>query len=135
MSSIDDSGGLLLDTCTFLWMVRTPSELSTAALEALIDPAVPVYLSVVSQWELTVKALAGRLPLPDDPATYGRQERQRHGVLPLALEEDALRHLPKLPDHHRDPFDRMLICQAIDNGLILVTPDPEIHRYPVRLLW
>ena len=85
MSSIDDSGGLLLDTCTFLWMVRTPSELSTAALEALIDPAVLVYLSVVSQWELTVKALAGRLPLPDDPATYGRQERQRHGVLPLAL--------------------------------------------------
>ena len=135
MSSIDDSGGLLLDTCTFLWMVRTPSELSTAALEALIDPAVPVYLSVVSQWELTVKALAGRLPLPDDPATYGRQERQRHGVLPLALEEDALRHLQKLPDHHRDPFYRMLICQAIDNGLILVTPDPEIHRYPVRLLW
>ena len=49
MSSIDDSGGLLLDTCTFLWMVRTPSELSTAALEALIDPAVPVYLSVVSR--------------------------------------------------------------------------------------
>jgi PIN domain nuclease of toxin-antitoxin system len=135
LSTIRDSGGLLLDTCTFLWMVRTPSELSTTAREALIDPAVPVYLSVVSQWELTVKALAGRLPLPGDPAIYARQERQRHGVLPLALEEDALNHLPKLPDHHRDPFDRMLICQAIDNCLILVTPDPEIHRYPVRLLW
>ncbi|QVL54278.1 MAG: type II toxin-antitoxin system VapC family toxin [Cyanobium sp. M30B3] len=116
-------------------MVRTPNELSTAAREAVVDPAVPVYLSVVSQWELTVKALAGRLPLPDDPASYARKERQRHGVLPLSLEEDALRHLPKLPDHHRDPFDRMLICQAIDNGLVLVTPDPQIHRYPVRLLW
>ncbi|MFM7452792.1 MAG: type II toxin-antitoxin system VapC family toxin [Cyanobium sp.] len=130
-----DGAGLLLDTCTFLWMVRTPDELSTAAREAVVDPAVPVYLSVVSQWELTVKALAGRLPLPDDPASYARKERQRHGVLPLSLEEDALRHLPKLPDHHRDPFDRMLICQAIDNGLVLVTPDPQIHRYPVRLLW
>jgi PIN domain nuclease of toxin-antitoxin system len=135
LSPIRESAGLLLDTCTFLWMVRTPSELSAAARDALVDPAVPVYLSVVSQWELMVKALAGRLPLPDDPASYARKERQRHGILPFALEEDALQHLAKLPDHHRDPFDRMLICQAIEAGLILVTPDPEIHRYPVRLLW
>jgi len=135
LSTSGNSSGLLLDTCTFLWMVRTPGDLSAPAREALVDPAVPLYLSVVSQWELTVKALAGRLPLPGDPATYAQQERQRHGILPLALEEEALRHLPKLPDYHRDPFDRMLICQAIEGGLMLVTPDPEIHRYPVRLLW
>ncbi|MFU8883938.1 MAG: type II toxin-antitoxin system VapC family toxin [Cyanobacteriota bacterium] len=95
MSTSGHCAGLLLDTCTFLWMVRTPGDLSAPA----------------------------------------REERQRHGILPLALEEEALRHLPKLPDHHRDPFDRMLICQAIEGGLVLVTPDPEIHRYPVRLLW
>ncbi|MFO7628125.1 MAG: type II toxin-antitoxin system VapC family toxin [Prochlorococcaceae cyanobacterium] len=129
------SNGLLLDSCTFLWMVRTPGDLSNDARLALVDPSRPVYLSVVSQWELLVKALAGRLPLPEDPTTYVRRERQRHGIAPLALEEAALQHLAKLPAHHRDPFDRMLIAQAIEHSLTLVTPDPEIHRYPVRLLW
>ena len=135
MNLMPRSSGLLLDSCTFLWMVRSPNGLSEAARIALVDPAVPLYLSVVSQWELLVKSLAGRLPLPGDPASYVQQERRRHGITSLALEEDALRHLPKLPDHHRDPFDRMLIAQAIEHGLALVTPDPEIHRYPVRTLW
>ena len=59
--------GLLLDSCTFLWMVRSPDGLSEAARLALVDPAVPLYLSVVSQWELVVKSMAGRLPLAGDP--------------------------------------------------------------------
>lgn len=135
MSGSPAGNGLLLDSCTFLWMVRTPGDLSDAARHAVVDPSRPLFLSVVSQWELLVKALAGRLPLPDDLALYVQRERQRHGIACLPLEEEVLRHLGKLPDHHRDPFDRMLIAQAIEHGLALVTPDPQIHRYPVRLLW
>lgn len=90
---------------------------------------------MVSQWELVVKSMAGRLPLAGDPTAYVQQDRRRHGIISLVLEEEALSHLPKLPDDHRDPFDRMLIAQAIEHGLALVTPDPEIHRYPVWRLW
>ena len=97
------SAGLLLDTCAFLWMVRTPNDLSPAARDAVVDPGRPLFLSVLSQWEIGVKTQIDRLS--------------------------------KLPELHRDPFDRMLICQAIEHGLTIVTPDAAIQRYPVRVLW
>ena len=129
------SPGLLLDTCTFLWMVRTPNDLSLAALDAVVDPSCPLFLSVVSHWEIGVKSQIGRLALPDETGSYVRRERARHGIESLSLEEGAIDHLSKLPDLHRDPFDRMLICQAIEHGLTIVTPDAAIQRYPVRVLW
>jgi PIN domain nuclease of toxin-antitoxin system len=129
------SAGLLLDTCTFLWMVRTPNDLSPAARAAVVDPSRPLFLSVVSHWEIGVKSQIGRLALPDEPGSYVRRERPRHGIESLSLEEGAINHLSKLPDLHRDPFDRMLICQAIDHGLTIVSPDAAIQRYPVRVLW
>jgi PIN domain nuclease of toxin-antitoxin system len=61
--------------------------------------------------------------------------RQQHGIAPLALSEDAALLLGKLPAFHRDPFDRMLICQATVEGLVLLTPDEQIASYPVRTLW
>ena len=127
--------GLLLDSCTFLWMVRTPNDLSPAARAAVVDPSRPLLLSVVSHWEIGVKSQIGRLDLPDEPGSYVRRERARHGIESLSLEEGAVDHLSKLPDLHRDPFDRMLICQAIEHGLTIVTPDAAIQRYPVRVLW
>ncbi len=129
------SSGLLLDTCAFLWMVRTPNDLSPAARAAVVDPSRPLFLSVVSHWEIGVKSQIGRLDLPDEPSSYVRRERARHGIESLSLEEGAIDHLSKLPDLHRDPFDRMLICQAIEHGLTIVTPDAAIQRYPVRVLW
>jgi PIN domain nuclease of toxin-antitoxin system len=129
------SAGLLLDTCAFLWMVRTPDDLSLAARDAVVDPSRPLFLSVVSHWEIGVKSQIGRLDLPDEPSSYVRRERARHGIESLSLEEGAIDHLSKLPDLHRDPFDRMLICQAIEHGLTIVTPDAAIQRYPVRVLW
>ncbi|MCP9916703.1 type II toxin-antitoxin system VapC family toxin [Cyanobium sp. ATX 6F1] len=127
--------GLLLDSCTFLWMLRTPDELSSKARDALVDPSRPLFLSVVSEWEMVLKAQAGRLPFPEPPAAYILRERLRHGIETLPLQEGALTHLSKLPDHHRDPFDRMLICQAIEHGLELVTSDRAIQLYPIRVLW
>jgi PIN domain nuclease of toxin-antitoxin system len=126
---------LLLDTCTFLWALEGGAALSPAAAKALVDPANDVFLSAVSSWEIAVKHAMGRLPLPERPDRYVPAQRQARGVERLPLDEEATLHLHRLPALHRDPFDRMLICQALVGGLTLVTPDEDIARYPVRTLW
>jgi PIN domain nuclease of toxin-antitoxin system len=126
---------LLLDTCTFLWCVEGGSSLSEAGRRALVDPANEIYMSSVSSWEIAVKHALGRLPLPEPPERYVPAQRDARGIEPLPLDEEAALHLYRLPLLHRDPFDRMLVCQALIGGLTLVTPDPAILRYPVRTLW
>ena len=126
---------LLLDTATFLWLVAEPAQLTDVVREACVDPVSEVYLSAVSAWEIAVKHALGRLPLPDAADRFVPRERDRHGIDSLALDEDSTLQLPRLPALHRDPFDRMLICQSITHGLVLATSDPEIARYPVRTLW
>lgn len=125
----------LLDTVTFLWIVSGSPSLSRTAKDCFSDPDNSVYLSAVSSWEISVKHRLGRLPLPESPERFVPSERERHGIQPLALTEEAALQLPRLPDYHRDPFDRMLICQAIQEGLTLLTPDPLIRRYAVAVLW
>lgn len=126
---------LLLDTCTFLWAVRGDSRLSAQAAAMFCDPANEVWLSAVSAWEIAVKHQLGKLPLADAPGLYVPRERQRHGINSLPVTEADTLMLGKLPAHHADPFDRLLICQAIQQGLVLLTPDPWIHRYPVAVQW
>jgi PIN domain nuclease of toxin-antitoxin system len=126
---------LLLDTCAFLWAIEGGAELSAAAREVLVDPANDVFLSAVSVWEITIKHGLGRLPLPESPERYVPAQRTRRGITALPLDEDAVLQLARLPALHRDPFDRVLVCQALAGGLTIVTPDPEIARYPVRILW
>ncbi len=126
---------LLLDTCTFLWMISGDERLSPHSIELLRDPDNDVFLSAVSCWEVAVKHALGKLELPEDPADYLPLQRRRHGVEALALSESATLLIPRLPDVHRDPFDRMLVCQAIDMGCVLVTPDPLLRKYPVKIGW
>jgi PIN domain nuclease of toxin-antitoxin system len=126
---------LLLDTCTFLWIVSGSKELSAKARRAFEDPGNDVVLSVVSAWEIAVKNGLGRLPLPSRPDSFVPAQRVAHGIESLPLDEEATLHVAKLPDLHRDPFDRMLVAQAIASGLVLLTPDDAIREYPVRTLW
>ena len=126
---------LLLDTCTFLWAIEGGEGLSEATRDALADADNDVFLSAVSVWEIAVKHALGKLPLPEPPDRYLPAQRNARGITALPLDEDAALHLVKLPALHRDPFDRMLICQALAGALTIVTPDPEIARYPVRILW
>lgn len=126
---------LLLDTCTFLWIVADDSALSERARGLFADRSHDVFLSSVSAWEIAVKHAAGKLPLPDPPSEFVPQYREAHGIEPLSLDEAAVLQLGRLPGHHRDPFDRMLICQAIEHGLALLTPDRAIASYPVRTVW
>ena len=126
---------LLLDTCTFLWIVGGSSELSSRAREVFADPSNEVFLSAVSAWEIAVKHRLGRLPLPAPPDEFVPAQRVAHGLEALAVDEEAALHVAKLPDVHRDPFDRMLVAQALVGGLVLLTPDDHIRQYPVRALW
>jgi len=126
---------LLLDTCTFLWLAGGGRSLSKPAADAIRDPSNEVYLSAVSAWEIVSKHRAGRLPLPEPPDRLIPTERRLRGVLALAFEEESTFQLLRLPPLHRDPFDRMLVSQAIAGSLALVTPDPLVTQYPVRVLW
>ncbi len=125
----------LLDTCTFLWIITGSRELSPAAEKVFIDPANEILLSVVSVWELSVKHSLGKLPMPASLDRFVLEQREKHGITVLPLEERAVYHLHKLPVLHRDPFDRMLICQAIEHDCVLLTPDPLIVQYPVKTQW
>jgi len=126
---------ILLDTCTFLWIIGDAPELSKRARELFVDPANDVLLSAVSAWEISVKHGLGRLPLPEPPEKFIPFQRERHGIEALPLEEEATLYLNRLPSSHRDPFDRMLICQAIVHGMVILTPDELVTQYPVRSLW
>ncbi|MGK2942335.1 MAG: type II toxin-antitoxin system VapC family toxin [Immundisolibacter sp.] len=128
---------LLLDSCTFLWLIWDEMELCETARLTIADSRNEVFLSAASVWEITVKHLAGKLVLhrPVDPSHFYTEQRELHGIAALPLSESAIAHLPRLPALHRDPFDRMLICQAIAHGMTLLTPDATIRRYPVNTLW
>ncbi len=105
---------LLLDTCTFLWVTKGRESLSSTAIEVFVDPGNEVYLSAVSAWEINVKYMLGKLALPVPPVKFISRERERHLIMPLKLSEQDTMHLDKLPSPHKDPFDRMFVCQAVD---------------------
>jgi PIN domain nuclease of toxin-antitoxin system len=124
---------LLLDTHIFLWYITGDRRLSGAVLPLIRDPANAVYLSVVSVWEAMVKYQLGRLPLPQPPDIYIPQQRQRHRIESLSLDEESVTNLAKLPGLHKDPFDRMLICQAIQHGLTIVSVDDALGAYSAQV--
>jgi len=126
---------ILLDTCTFLWLITDDTALPASARNVFVDPDNDVYLSAVSVWEIAVKHSLGKLPLPASPDRFIPSQRESHGITSLPLEEQAVLYLSKLPQLHRDPFDRVLVCQAIQHELTLLTPDPLITQYAVRTAW
>jgi PIN domain nuclease of toxin-antitoxin system len=126
---------LLLDTCTFLWIVSGSPRLSKNAAQLFSDPANEVFLSAVSSWEIAVKFSLRTLRLPAPPIDFIPTQRGTHGIATLPLTEEEVLYLPKIPKLHRDPFDRMIVCQAIMNGMVILTPDELISQYPIRVLW
>ena len=126
---------ILLDTCTFLWLVSDAPELSDAARKVFAEVENEVYLSAVSTWEIAVKHALGRLHLPMLPEQYVPDQRTRHEISFLPLHEDATLFLKRVPRIHKDPFDRMLICQALVHDLVILTPDPLISQYTVGTMW
>jgi PIN domain nuclease of toxin-antitoxin system len=126
---------LLLDTCTFLWAVGDPAQLSATARTLITDPGNDIYLSAISAWEIALKQERGNLALAEPAQRFVPRQRAAHGYLELPLDEAAALRLASLPALHRDPFDRMLVCLAIEHGLSILTPDHHITQYPVRVVW
>lgn len=126
---------LLLDTCTFLWVILDAAELTPMARALIMAPENEIFLSVVSSWEIAVKAALGRIALPQSPDRYVPLQRAKHSIEFLPLQEEAALHVGRLPPLHKDPFDRMLVCQAIVHGMAIVGPDPLLAQYQVRCLW
>lgn len=125
---------ILLDTCEFLWLVSGDPKLPAPVASAVRDPQNQIFLSAVSFWEISVKHGLGKLTLPQPPAQFIPRQRESHLISSLALDETAVAKLSGLPALHRDPFDRMLVCQAQAHGLTLASSDPLIRQYAVTLL-
>jgi PIN domain nuclease of toxin-antitoxin system len=125
---------ILLDTHVFLWYISADPRLPTAFRDAIRDSANEVYLSAVSVWEAVIKYALGKLPLPEAPAAYLPRQRAAHRIAPLPVEEGAFPYLAGLPPLHRDPFDRLLLAQALQHGMTLATVDDAVRAYPVPLL-
>jgi PIN domain nuclease of toxin-antitoxin system len=126
---------LLLDTCTFLWFQADSPQLSPNARAHILDPANEVYLSAVSAWEIARKYAQGGISLPSPPSTLIPALREQSGIASLSLSEADALTAEKLELFHKDPFDRMLIAQALMGGLAVVTPDRAFELYPVRVIW
>jgi PIN domain nuclease of toxin-antitoxin system len=126
---------LLLDTCAFLWILGDSPRLSRRARLLFQSPDNEVFLSAGSAWEVAIKHALGRLPLPDDPARFIPEMREAHGIEPLPIDEASTLHTARLPPLHRDPFDRLLVSQAIVHGLTILTPDPLVTQYPALTTW
>lgn len=125
---------ILLDTCEFLWLISGHSKLSWKALSAILDAQTRVFLSTVSFWEISVKYGLGKLVLPEVPSLFIPRQRELHRIESLSLDEESIAKLSGLPKLHRDPFDRMLVCQALAHRLTLASSDPLIRQYPVSVL-
>jgi PIN domain nuclease of toxin-antitoxin system len=125
---------LLLDTHIFLWFITDDPKLDPSHLRAIDDPENTVYLSVAAYWECLVKYRLGKLPLPPSPETALPALRQQHNIATLDIDEKSVSRLANLPLIHKDPFDRIMVCQALEHALTLVTVDEIVSTYPVPLL-
>ena len=124
---------LLVDTCVLLWLItgerKLPERVSSTLAQA------ELWLSAASVWEIAVKYSRRSLRLPIPPDRLIPAARDRYGISPLPIDEESALHVVKLPTLHLDPFDRMLVSQAIVHGLTIITPDPLVTQYPARTLW
>ena len=126
---------LLLDTHAFIWWDSGDARLSAAALAACKSPANSLHLSLASVWEMQIKMQLGKLTLRLPLAEVLRDQQQRNGLVLEPVELEDILALETLQPLHRDPFDRLLVSQAMRRGFHLVSHDLEISRYPASMLW
>ncbi len=124
----------LLDTHVWLWLQATPERISGEVREQLADPANTLLLSAASSWEIAIKYRLGKLPLPQPPADYVPDRMRRSGVTALPIEHGHALRVADLPDHHNDPFDRLIVAQAQELRIAVVTADEQLSAYSVQIV-
>lgn len=125
----------LLDTHAFLWWVTNDPQLSPIVRELISNPDNTLYLSVVSAWEIIVKFNIGKLPLPEPPGQFIQSCLNSNNFEPLLIALPHVLQIEDLPDHHKDPFDRMLIAPAQAENMPILTIDRLIALYPAQTIW
>lgn len=125
---------LLIDTQCWLWMNASPERLSTRNQKLLRDPKNERFLSTASIWEIAIKFQIGKLPLPTAPNDYVPSRLALTLTVPLPISAAHALRVGDLPPHHRDPFDRMLIAQALIEGLPILTADRKFEKYAVEVI-
>jgi PIN domain nuclease of toxin-antitoxin system len=126
---------LLLDTHSFIWWDSTPAKLSAAALALCRDTSNQLVLSVASLWEIQIKRQLGKLDLRLPLADIVSHQQETNGLAILPIVQAHVLALDALPSHHRDPFDRLLVAQAVAEGAVLVSGDPVLRSYPADIRW
>jgi len=126
---------LLLDTHTFLWAILDDPALSDRVRGQIETEAERVFVSVASFWEIAIKFGLGKLPLPEEPDHYLPAQQEAAGFERLLVDAPEVCQVHRLPPHHRDPFDRLLVAQANCHGMVIATDDDLIRRYPVQTTW
>ncbi len=126
---------LLVDTHALIWFAENDSNLSARAREALRDEANVLLCSVASIWEMAIKASLGKLKLGSPLEPGFRRSLEENGVVILPIEYRHAAHVLSLPWHHRDPFDRLLVAQAVLEQLTLISHDACLDAYGVRRIW
>ena len=126
---------LLLDTCVFIWLTQAPAQLTAAARRAIDNAENELWLSHASIWEVHLKHLAGKLTLPDKPRVWLEEQMSVWGVQDFPLDLPSVHLTSELPRVHKDPFDRMLVAQAMVERMPLVSADSAFDAYGITRLW
>lgn len=126
---------VLLDTHAFLWFVTDDQRLNRYAYSSITNPSNDVFLSAGSLWEIVIKTSLGKLPLAEPFEELIPAQLAAERIVVLPIEMPHLAELRRLPFHHRDPFDRLIIAQAIAEGMLVVSRDPAFAQYDVEVLW
>ncbi len=125
----------LLDTMVWLWSVGPTENIGATGLEILRSGGEEIWLSAASSWEISIKAKLGKFKLPEPPGSYVRDRLARQSIRSLAITQDHTLKVYDLPLHHRDPFDRLIIAQALLESLVILTSDLVFRKYPVEIVW
>ena len=125
---------MLIDTCVFLWMRMAPGRLAPDVREIIADRANDVLFSAVSSWEIAIKYAVGRLALPEPPLVFVSGRIASSELTPIPVEHTHALRVASLPMHHRDPFDRLLIAQAAEMQVPIVTDDGSFALYEVDVI-
>lgn len=126
---------LLLDSCALIWLASEPARLSQTATAAINDPESTLHVSHATLWEITLKHHAGKLLLPDAPRRWWTEQIEKWGLVELPMTADDLLRGSELPPHHKDPFDRVILAQALLHDLSVVSADRAFPAYSVRVVW
>lgn len=124
----------ILDTHAFLWAISGNERLSRRAAEIFRGPS-DLWMSVASIWEILIKSQIGKIPVPLPAGPYIIRQLVENKIEALPITLDHVLQIEKLPMHHRDPFDRVLIAQSIEEGWPIITADTAFRNYPVQVIW